>query len=110
MQGLRKPEDEKFENFVRLIQEEAAKKDAIFFVDCEEGHEKLLGDLDMSDLSGWLIPKGSESEFEPKWKKASLIDDLPRKWDGFYRFAEWTEDSEGQIAIEFVDYRGWMSE
>ncbi|MCL2111318.1 MAG: hypothetical protein FWH32_03530 [Clostridiales bacterium] len=104
MQGLRKPEDKNFENFVGLVQDEAAKKDAVFFVDCEERHERLLGDLDMSDLSGWLIPKGSESEFEPKWKKAGVLDDLPHKWDDRFCFAEWAQDSEGQVEIKFVKY------
>ena len=39
MRGLKTQEGKKFERFFNMVQEEAAKQDAVFFLGCGEGRD-----------------------------------------------------------------------
>ncbi|MFP3154615.1 hypothetical protein LQZ18_09355 [Lachnospiraceae bacterium ZAX-1] len=103
MQGLRKQESKKFEKFVGLIQDEADKKGSIFFADCEEGHDLEINDMELSDLSGWLIPANKSVEFEGEWDKGFGFDENETRWDEFYTFAEWKLKND-KVVINFNNY------
>ena len=50
--GLRKREPLGFTKFIEMIQQTAAKKGSVFFLDCKEGHEQVKNGLIASDCSG----------------------------------------------------------
>lgn len=56
--GLRTREPLGFTKFIEIIQQAAAKKGSVFFLDCKEGHEQVKNGLIASDCSGWLVPGG----------------------------------------------------
>lgn len=94
----------KEERFFELIQKEAKKHNAKFFVSSGEGHEIINNELDGEDFSGWLIPLDKTEAFVEVLKKAEgkEFDD---KWMKFFIFAIWREKSNG-IKIEFKDFKG----
>ena len=50
--GLRTREPLGFTKFIEMIQQAAAKKESVFFLDCKEGHEQVKNGLIASDCSG----------------------------------------------------------
>ena len=56
MTGLRTREPLGFEKFMEKVQQAAAKKGSVFFLDSKEGHEQVKNGLIASDCSGWLVP------------------------------------------------------
>ncbi len=98
MKGLRTQENDKFNRFFELIQQEAEKKDCVFFADAGDGHELITDTLECEDMTGWLIPKSKAKEFEPMWKR----DQVPQSWTDFFTFAIWEKD-ENTIKIKFED-------
>ena len=95
-----KSQEEKFERFWGLIQEQAEKESSKFFMDCGEGREIETDEISGEDISGWLIPMDQVSEFEKEWKKEESKLDA---WDECLRIAEWSEAG-GQISINFSRY------
>ena len=103
MRGLCTSEGEKFKNFFALVQEEAKKKDAIFFLESGDGRDFEYGDLDCADLFGWLIPAAEADEFEGIWKKNPRDLKALDRWYDVLGFAEW-EMGDGKIEIQFNFY------
>lgn len=99
MLGLRTQEPKKFENFVELVQKEAAKNNSVFFCFCEEGNDYETEQLEGTDLSGWLIPADKVEEFEKLYHEWADLDD----WAEFFLFAEWSGDK-NDPTIEFKEY------
>lgn len=93
-------ENDKFNRFWNLIQEEASKDNSKFFMDSGEGNELITEEFEGEDFSGWLIPVNSISTFERDWKSDNAHQDT---WDDFYCYAEWKEEN-GAIKIEFNRY------
>ena len=82
--------DQKVDNFSRFLQEAAEKIGCVFYEDSGEGHDLETDTLYLEDVGGWLAPIGTpENE---------------AKCDENYRFAEWRQNNNGQIVIEFVQY------
>lgn len=101
MPGLKKQEENrKFNNFWDLIQKFAKKKKSQFFMDSGEGHELITDQFDGEDFSGWLIPELLVDVFRNCVAKNEQYEE---KWNSFYCFAEWKEESE-EIIIEFKQY------
>ena len=72
--GLRTREPLGFTKFIEMIQQAAAKKGSVFFLDCKEGHEQVKNGLIASDCSGWLVPaKKRRSSMRNIWISASAI-------------------------------------
>lgn len=64
---------DKFDAFMEIVQSEARKKGARFFISSGEGHELITETLECEDLFGWLIPLDREKEFiSEKSKKSSM--------------------------------------
>ena len=96
MRGLRTQENEKFKKFFSVVQEKAAEKGKVFFLDSGEGRECITKNFDGEDLSGWLIPKKEADKFEEEWENRSKLD----KWINYFCFAIWKEEK-GIFMIEF---------
>ncbi len=100
MRGLKTNEGKKFEKFFELVQTEARKQNGVFFLSSDEGNNKETEEMEISDLSGWLIPDAQAKEFEKIWEKSSDSDELDSWSEKFFTFAFWTEIN-GEIAIKF---------
>ena len=55
MTGLRTREPLGFEKFMEKVQQAAAKKGSVFFLDSKEGHEQVKNGLIASDCSCWVV-------------------------------------------------------
>lgn len=100
MRGLKTKEGKKFENFFELVQTEARKQKCVFFLSADEGNIKDTEEMEISDLSGWLVPEAQANEFEKIWEKSSNSDELESWSEKFFVFAFWTEAND-EIAIKF---------
>lgn len=99
MQGLRTQEEEKFNRFWEIVQNTAKAQGKMFFLDCGEGREFFLEDMEGEDLRGWLIPLEDFAEFEIEWMKNNISD----KWIDNIFWAEW-ENTDGHITVQFNTY------
>ena len=98
MLGLRKRENEKFERYFELVQEAAAKDDAVFFADAGTGRGCETAEMEAEEMFGWLIPKNLAEEFKPGWK----VSDILPKFDDYFKWAEWKRDGD-KITVYFED-------
>ena len=96
MLGLRTQETNKFEKFIELIQNEATKKEKVFFLDAGDGRDFETNDMEGEDLTGWLIPLSKVDEFKKVWEKAEVDDD----WIDFFIFVSWKKKG-SRITITF---------
>ena len=97
MRGLKGPEDKKFDRFFALVQQEAAKQNAVFFLECGEGHDFITDQMEGEDLRGWLIPNAQADRFEKEWKAGSPGD----KWADRIVWAVWSGSKDAPtITIE----------
>lgn len=99
MAGLRTHEDARFVKFIDLVQAAAEKQGKVFFLECEDGNDASLKDMDVSDLTGWLVPKDKAPEFEAIWLARQENDD----WIDFYRAVTWKRSLFGKIKIRFEE-------
>ena len=99
MRGLREKESQGFEKYFDLIQDEAWKKDCVFFMDGKEGRPFSNGEMEGENLSGWLVPKKKARAFE----KDYLAEEIDLEWDSAYHFALWSE-KDGKISVRFLHY------
>ena len=83
IRGIRTAESRPFIEYFLLIQEEAGKKEAVFFLDTEEGHVLPHPTMEVENLSGWLVPFEKADEFENIWWDNKENDD----WVEYYCFA-----------------------
>ena len=99
MRELRTQENEKFKRFFAFVRSAALAYEAVFFVDCGEGHELLTKTLDGEDLSGWLIPQREADRFQSEFDSGNVSD----QWDEFMRIAVWSQTNDG-IQIRFKSF------
>lgn len=98
MRGLKTQEGKKFERFFSLVQQEASRKKAVFFLECGEGHDFETDRLEGEDLRGWLIPLEKADGFEREWMKGRPGDE----WADQIAWATWTGNEESPvISIDF---------
>lgn len=95
MQGLRKQEEQKFENFFKLVQSEAKKQDCVFFLDNVEAKLIETGDFECTDMHGWLLHEADADLFEPEFLKNT---DKQFEFDDFYTYVDF-EVKDGKINI-----------
>lgn len=95
MLGLRTQENVKFVNFLKIIQNEAQKSNKTFFFDTQESVEKVIGDCECSELSGWLVPNEKTEAFQREYEK---FDDDKLKED--YVWVSWKR-IDNSISISF---------
>lgn len=100
MQGLRKQESEKFNNFFELVQHEAAKKGNVFFCDCGQGNVFENNTFECEDLCGWLIPQEKANDFEKLFLKDS---DDQHIFDDLYCYVDFSVESNGGVLIRIDD-------
>lgn len=98
MRGLRTQENEKFEKFFSLVQQEAAARDAVFYLDAGDGNEYCGEQIECEDLMGWLIPNAMTAAFEPLWKQWRTGD----AWSDYYIWAVWELDN-GTIKVRLEE-------
>lgn len=96
MLGLKTQETKKIEKFIELIQNEAAKKEKVFFLDAGDGRDFETNDMEGEDLTGWLIPSSKVDEFKIVWEKDEADDD----WIDFFTFVSW-QKKDGRITVTF---------
>lgn len=99
MRGLKTQEGKKFERFFDLVQQAAAKKDAVFFLECGEGNDFATDKLEGEDLRGWLIPNEQADRFEKEWKKSNPGEE----WASRIAWATWS-GSEAAPVITIESY------
>lgn len=99
MRGLRTQEPTNFINFFELVQKAAAQLGCVFFLDSSDGNERLFGDMEISDLTGWLIPNNLSERFELIWKENNESDE----WVEFFRFVEPVIEND-TVLVKFEDY------
>ena len=100
MQGLRKHEGQKFDNFFKLVQLEAAKQDCVFFLDNAEAKLVETDELECCDMHGWLIHEADVDLFEPEFLKNS---DKQFDFDDFYIYVDF-EFINGEVKIIMEEY------
>ena len=100
MKGLRKQENQKFNNFIELIQQEAEKKGKVFFCDCGQGNVFENEIIECEDLCGWLIPQENVDEFEKLFLEDS---EDQHKFDDFYCYIDFSVKANGEISIIIDD-------
>lgn len=101
MQGLRKQENEKFIKFFEMVQEEAHKKNCVFFLDCGLGTLHETEEIECEDLCGWLIPDEHVPAFETVYSQYS---DERHNYDVFYCSVDYVVDkATGEIHIDIDD-------
>ena len=100
MLGLRTKENLEFINFFKLVQEEAKKQDAVFFLDYGCGDVLTIGNIEYEDGVGWLIPNGVAKDFEQQFLNYSI----GSEWDKFEAWLDWKQTSDRvSITIEMLD-------
>ena len=100
MRGLRTQESNEFGRFFTVVQHAAEELNCVFFLDCGEGNDCNIGDMQGEELSGWLIPQSRAKSFGIEWLKCSESE----RWNEFYTFAIWHTDN-GVLSIEFNNYK-----
>jgi len=86
MEGLKTQETDKFMRFFALIQEEAKKKDSVFFADAGDGNDFETPELECENMMGWLIPSDKVEKFKRVWE-TNEVDD---SWTDFFVWAVWS--------------------
>lgn len=104
MKGLKTQEEKKFEKYFALVEEEAKKRNCVFFAYAGEGNVTETNDLECEDMMGWLIPAEKSDEFERVWKE-SHSDSMPG-FDDFFCWAEY-KFIDGHINIHFEFYEDY---
>ena len=99
MRGLKTQEGNKFDKFWTIVSKKALENNKIFFLECGEGREFEMQDMEGEDLRGWLIPVDKADEFEKEWLK----DEVGDNWLNFIIWAEWQKVN-GNISVEFINY------
>lgn len=94
MQGLRTQEGAKFERFFSLVEKEAGKKDAVFFLDSGEGRDFESDEMEGENLSGWLVPNSEAKKFETAYMERADLSE----WIDSYAWASW-ENKDGEIVV-----------
>lgn len=77
MKGLRTQDNDQFIKFFQKVQDEAGKRNAVFFLDFGEEKNIKFQDMELDDLFGWLVPLDQVNEFETAF---TAFSDL-QKWD-----------------------------
>jgi hypothetical protein len=94
-------ESKKFIKFFEMVQEEARKRNCIFFCDCGLGDVFENDDIECENLCGWLIPEQQADKFESIHKENS---DKKYEYDAFYCSVDFiVEESTGKIRIDIDD-------
>ncbi len=93
-------EEVKFNRFLTLVIEAAAKKGKCFFLDDSEGNEADLGEMLAQNLSGWLIDATDKDEFEASWKTG---DDPGEQFDDQYIYVVWQQNEKGAVTVRFCE-------
>ena len=89
-----------FLKFWKIVQEEASKRNSVFFLDSGEGNEIETTNINAEDLSGWLVPKDRSSEFDILFK-AFDNKTISEKFDDFYMIASWHKKQDS-ISVSFA--------
>ncbi|MDD2213470.1 MAG: hypothetical protein PHR21_02870 [Oscillospiraceae bacterium] len=99
MQGLRTKENPKFLNFFEQVQKEAAAIGCVFFLDFGECKDIPFENMEIDDISGWLIPNSQSSHFEALFSN-------DRDLGEFEKFYTWCIPSieNGTLRIEFRNF------
>ena len=93
MRGLRTQEGNEFEKFFQLVQNEADKQGAVFFLECGEGNDFNADGIEGEDLRGWLIPEGQADKFERDWANGEPGDE----WEDNIAWAQWSGKPEAPV-------------
>ena len=105
VQGLRDKrdfQDKDFLKFFDVVQREAKKQGAVFFLECEEGNEGTVDNIKCMNFTGWLIPNKFAKSFNDLFLSyCDAVDD--DKWDKFCVAEEWSKNDEGELTITFRD-------
>ena len=98
MQGLRTQENQKFKKFFEQVQNEAAKRNSIFFLDCGQGNIFENDFIECEDMCGWLIPKSMAEEFTPLCVSNS---NKQHDFDDYYIYVDYkVNDSNMEIKFD----------
>jgi hypothetical protein len=74
MRGLRTQENKKFKAFFELVQQEAAKKGCVFFLDFGECQDIPFKEMEIDNLFGWCIPFEKVNDFEEQFLTQETMD------------------------------------
>lgn len=96
MLGLKTQETDKFIKFFEIVQKEAQKQGAVFFLDAGDGRDIETSEIEGEDLTGWLVPFSDVERFTSIWEKGEVDDE----WFDCFVFAIW-EMNNDEISIVF---------
>lgn len=99
LESEKQEKEQKFNRFWEVVQNTAFQQGKKFFMECGEGREFFLEDMEGEDLRGWLIPLELSEVFEPEW----MQNDISDKWIDNIFWAEW-ENTNGVITVKFNTY------
>ncbi len=99
MRGLKTQEGHSFLRFFQIVQNEAQRRNAVFFLECGEGNEYFADDIEGEDLRGWLIPEEQADLFEALWEAGTPGDE----WADCIVWALWKSPS-NTLSITFRNY------
>jgi len=102
MRGLKRQENEKFNNFFAIVQEKARETHHVFFLFSSEGNEWESDTLECEDLSGWLVPDEQVEEFEKAWEKYRTAEEMD-KWVEFFCWVFWNATVD-DVSIRFEQF------
>lgn len=94
-------DDAEFMRFFKIVQGAASSLGKVYFLDCGENHDGIVGRIHCEETSGWLIDKGDVDEFEPIWRNDP--NDIPDKFMDDMRLADW-EDNGGKVSVTFLEF------
>ncbi len=86
MRGLKTQEENNFIAFFERVQDAAAKRHSVFFLECGEGNEFSAKGIEGEDLRGWLIPESKADRFERIWLK----ENPGEEWENNIAWAIWS--------------------
>lgn len=100
MIGLRTSESESFNRFFEIVQDKARTEGCIYYLESGDGNDAIIYGMEVCDLWGWLVPYDKCAEFERIWINHQEDDD----WIDYFISAEWEQDVDGKVLVNFVNY------
>ena len=85
--------------FFAIVQAAAKRDGKVFFFWSFEGNDIIDDRFDGGDMSGWLVPIAEAERFDAIWQTST--DDFPDDLFDTFCIARWSEDSDGNISIQF---------
>lgn len=82
---IRGQSDSSFVKYIEYVQEKLCDDNHTFFVDCQDSGERIINDMWVCDLFGWIIPNDLIDKFYTIW----LYDEVSDDWIDYFVSVTW---------------------